>query len=89
MARMKRYDLRLTSEQEATIRQAAEAEGTDLDTFVVTTTVAHAQDVLASRRRFELDDTVWTNFLSTLKRPPTPKPRLQRLFAAPATWDSQ
>ena len=86
---MKRYDLWLASEQDAIIRQAAKAEGTDLDTFVVTTTVAHAQDVLASRRRFELDDTVWTNFLTALNRPPTPKPRLQRLLATHAIWDSE
>lgn len=47
-----RIAVRLTSEQDALIRRAAEAEGTDLTNFTVTATLAHALDVLADRRLF-------------------------------------
>jgi uncharacterized protein (DUF1778 family) len=49
--------LRLTSDQDALIRRAAEVEGTDLTNFTVTATLAHARDVLADRRLFAIDDT--------------------------------
>ena len=41
-----RFAVRLTAEQDALIRRAAEVEGTDLTNFTVTATLAHARDVL-------------------------------------------
>ena len=46
-----RFAVRLTAEQDALIRRAAEVEGTDLTNFTVTATLAHARDVLADRER--------------------------------------
>lgn len=76
-----RFAVRLTSEQDALIRRAAEAEGTDLTNFTVTATLAHARDVLADRRLFVLDDAAWSEFLAVLDRPVSHKPRLEKLFA--------
>lgn len=82
-----RFAVRLTSEQDALIRRAAEAEGTDLTNFTVTATLAHARDVLANRRLFAIDDAAWTEFLAVLDRPVTNKPRLEKLFAEPSVFD--
>lgn len=82
-----RFAVRLTSEQDALIRRAAEAEGTDLTNFTVTATLAHARDVLADRRLFVLDDAAWTEFLAVLDRPVSLKPRLAELFAEPSIFD--
>ena len=83
-----RFAVRLTAEQDALIRQAAEVEGTDLTNFTVTATLAHARDVLADRRLFALDDAAWKKFLVVLERPVSAKPRLAALFAEPTMFDA-
>jgi len=82
-----RFAVRLTSEQDALIRRAAEVEGTDLTNFTVTATLAHARDVLADRRLFAIDDAAWTEFLAVLDRPVSHKPRLEKLFAESSIFD--
>jgi uncharacterized protein (DUF1778 family) len=84
-----RFAVRLTSEQDALIRRAAEVEGTDLTNFTVTATLAHARDVLADRRLFVLDDAAWTEFLAVLDRPVSHKPRLEKLFAEQSIFDAE
>jgi uncharacterized protein (DUF1778 family) len=83
-----RFAVRLTAEQHAFIRRAAEAEGTDLSNFTVTATLAHARDVLADRRLFVLDDSAWNQFMAVLERPVSHKPRLAALFAEPSVFDA-
>jgi uncharacterized protein (DUF1778 family) len=82
-----RFAVRLTPWQDALIRHAAEVEGTDLTTFTVSATVAHARDVLADRRHFLLDDAAWTEFNAILDRPVQIKPALAKLFAKPSLFD--
>lgn len=81
--------MRLTAEQDALIRRAAEVEGTDLTNFTVTATLAHAHSVLADRRLFVLDDAAWTEFLAMLDRPVSHKPQLEKLFAEQSIFDPQ
>jgi uncharacterized protein (DUF1778 family) len=88
-AKTERFAVRLTAEQDALIRRAAEAEGTDLTNFTVTATLAHAREVLADRRLFVLDDAAWTEFLAALDRPVSPKPRLEKLFGEPSVFDAE
>ncbi len=82
-----RLAVRLTSEQDALIRRAAEVEGTDLTNFAVTTLLGRARDVLADRRLFALDDAAWTEFSAALDKPVSRKPRLEKLFAEPSIFD--
>jgi uncharacterized protein (DUF1778 family) len=82
-----RFAVRLTAEQDALIRRAAEVEGTDLTNFTVTATLARARDVLADRRLFTLDDAAWAEFVSVLDRPVSHKPRLAKLFVEPSIFD--
>lgn len=84
-----RIAVRLTSDQDALIRRAAEAEGTDLTNFTVTATLAHARNVLADRRLFALDDIAWTEFLAVLDRPVSHKPRLAKLLAEASVFDDE
>jgi uncharacterized protein (DUF1778 family) len=83
-----RLAVRLTPEQDALIRRAAEVEGTDLTNFTITATLAHARDVLADRRLFVLDHAAWTQFQALLDRPVTHKPRLEKLFAEPRIFEA-
>jgi uncharacterized protein (DUF1778 family) len=84
-----RFAVRLTSEQDALIRCAAEVEGTDLTNFAVTTLLGRARDVLADRRLFVLDDAAWTEFLAVLDRPVSQKPRLEKLFTEQSIFDAE
>lgn len=49
-----RLAMRLTSDQDAVIRRAAEVEGRTITEFSIVATVARAQDVLADQRVFAL-----------------------------------
>lgn len=88
-SKTERFAVRLTPEQDALIRRAAEVQGTDLTNFTVTATLAHAREVLADRRLFVLDDADWGDFLAVLDRPVSPKPRLERLFSEASPFDTE
>jgi uncharacterized protein (DUF1778 family) len=75
-----RLAVRLSSDQDALIRRAAEVEGTSITEFTVAATMTHAIDVLADRRVFPVDDAAWKEFLAALDRPVRHKPRLEKLL---------
>lgn len=82
-----RMAVRLSSEQDALIRHAAEVEGTTVTDFTVAATIEHARDVLADRRAFSLDEAAWSEFLAVLDRPVQHKPRLATLLSEPSIFD--
>jgi uncharacterized protein (DUF1778 family) len=82
-----RLHVRLSSEQDALIRHAAEVEGKTVTDFTVQATVEHARDVLADRRLFRLDDAAWDEFQALLDRPVARKPRLAKLLAKEPPWE--
>jgi uncharacterized protein (DUF1778 family) len=82
-----RLHVRLSSEQDALIRHAAEAEGKNLTDFSVEALVGHARAVLADRRLFRLDDAAWTEFQALLDAPVRSNPRLEKLLATTPPWE--
>jgi uncharacterized protein (DUF1778 family) len=82
-----RLAVRLSSDQDALIRRAAEVAGTSITEFTVDAAVSHARDVLVDRRLFMLDDAAWTEFLAVLDRPVVHKPRLEKLFASESIFE--
>jgi uncharacterized protein (DUF1778 family) len=82
-----RLAVRLSSDQDALIRRAAEVAGTSITEFTVDAAVSHAHDVLLDRRLFMLDDAAWTEFLAVLDRPVVHKPRLEKLFASESIFE--
>lgn len=84
-----RIAVRLSSDQDALIRHAAEVEGTNITEFTVAATMTHAKEVLADRRVFAIDDAAWGDFLAALDRPVSHKPRLEQLFAEPSAFTEQ
>lgn len=81
-----RIAVRLSSDQDALIRRAADVEGTSITEFTVAATMNHASDVLADRRLFAIDDEAWKEFLAALDRPVNHKPGLERLLAGPSIF---
>ncbi|HEX4428663.1 MAG TPA: DUF1778 domain-containing protein [Frankiaceae bacterium] len=82
-----RLAVRASQEQDALIRHAAEVRGETVTEFVVQAAVAHARDVLADRRLFEVDDAAWAEFNAILDRPVQYKPRLGKLFAESSIFE--
>lgn len=82
-----RLAMRLTPDQDALIRDAAAVTGQSLTEFVTTAAVTRAEDTLADRRVFRLDDAAWTEFAAILDRPAKRIPELAELLNEPAPWD--
>jgi uncharacterized protein (DUF1778 family) len=82
-----KLDLRLTSEDEETLKAAAQAAHRSLDEFVLESALERAGETLAGRTRFELDADKWQEFLAALDAPPRDLPRLARLFRESGPFD--
>lgn len=79
--------MRVSQEEGALIRRAAETEGVTVTDFTVRAAVARAGDVLADRRLFGLDDAAWNEFVAILDRPVAYKPRLTELFTEESVFE--
>lgn len=84
-----RIAVRLSTDQDALIRHAAEVEHMNITEFTVAATVNHAIDVLADRRLFAIDDDAWREFVAVLDRPVSHKRRLEKLFAEPSVFTDE
>lgn len=82
-----RLAMRLTPDQDALIRDAAAVNGQSLTEFVTMAAVTRAEDTLADRRLFRLDDAAWAEFSAILDRPAKHIPELAKLLEEPAPWD--
>ena len=78
-----RLNLRASARQDALVRQAAVVVGKNVTEFVLDSACTAAEDVLADRRRFVLDDAAWKRFMRALDRPVRAKPRLRALLREP------
>ncbi len=75
-----RLNLRATPKQDALIRLAAQATSKTVTDFVLDSASNAAEQILADRRWFMLDDDAWTAFEDLLERPAVLKPRLKKLL---------
>ena len=76
-----RINVRLAQSQATLIRRAAEADNKSLSEFVIGSAATAAEQVLADRRWFTVDDATWRAFEELLERPAVYKPRLAELLA--------
>jgi len=84
-----RLAMRLTPDQDALIRDAAAVTGQSLTDFVTIAAVARAEDTLADRRVFRLDDAAWAEFSAILDRPAQRVPELARLLDEQVPWETE
>lgn len=82
-----RLAVRLTPDQDALIRDAAAVSGQSLTDFVTTAAVVRAEDTLADRRIFRLDEAAWAEFSAILDRPAQRIPELAELLNEQAPWN--
>jgi uncharacterized protein (DUF1778 family) len=78
-----RLNLRLNGEDDALLRQAAQALGQSVSEFMTNSAVERAHEVLADQRHFVLDAETWDRFVAALDSPAEPDPALVALFSRP------
>ena len=82
----RRLDLRLTEEQDALIRRAAEQDARSISDFVLSAATLEAQRRLADQRFFMLNEEDHARFEEILEASPTDDPKLRRLFDRPSPF---
>jgi len=83
-----RWNMRVAEDVDAVVRLAAEQTDQPLTDFVVQAARTVAEDTLADRRVFRLDQSAWDEFIETLDRPARPIPELARLLSTPSVFDA-
>jgi uncharacterized protein (DUF1778 family) len=81
-----RLALRLSQEQDALIRLAADASGSTLSEFGVAALMGRAHEILADQRLFLLDTAAWQEFEALLDAPVRLRPGLSKLFSRPDSF---
>lgn len=82
-----RLNIRASARQETLIREAAAVSGKSMTEFVLDSACSTAEQILADRRQFVVDDAAWARFMEALDRPPTTKRRLQDLLETASVLD--
>ena len=82
----RRLDLRLTEEQDALIRRAAEQDTRSISDFVLSAATLEAQRRLADQRFFMLNEEDHARFEEILESSPTDDPKLRKLFDRPSPF---
>ena len=86
-SKKERIDIRTTEKVKKLLQQAAAASHKNVSEFLLEHGLIAAQETLADRRLFVLDDEQWQAFQSALDAPAQEKPRLARLLKEPSIFD--
>jgi uncharacterized protein (DUF1778 family) len=78
--RRHRLEVRVTPEQDALIRQAADLEDTTVTAFVLDTVTSKAKRVVKQHQDLVLSNDAFDRFLAELDKPAKPVPELVELF---------
>jgi len=82
-----KFDIRLSREEEAVIKQAASLQHTSPTSFIRQQAVVAAEAVVHDQTRFVVTDKQWQAIEEALCQPAKVLPRLQRKPAQPDEWD--
>ncbi len=86
-SKIQRWNMRVTEDVDAIVRLAAKQTDQPLTDFVVQAARVVAEDTLADRRVFRLDETAWDEFVAMLDQPARPVPALARLLSRASVFD--
>ena len=82
-----RIDVRLSPSSKALLQEAAKASHKNVSEFILEAGIVAANQALAERRLFLLDEARWNEFQEILDRPVQKKPRLSKLLNEPGVLD--
>jgi len=87
LSKSERIDVRASAPIKQLLQEAARACHKNVSEFLLDAGITAANQTLADRRRFELDETSWAAFQQALDRPVHTKPRLAKLLTKPGVLD--
>lgn len=82
-----RIDVRASAPVKQLLQEAARACHKNVSEFLLDAGITAANQALADRLRFELDETQWELFQKALDRPVSAKPNLKKLLTQPGVLD--
>ena len=82
-----RIDVRASAQVKQLLQEAARVRHKNVSEFLLEAGIIAAEQALAERSRFELDEALWKQFLEVLDRPVQCKPALERLLTQPGVLD--
>ncbi len=85
--RSERIDVRTSTSLKRLLQQAAQAANKTVSEFMLDSALTVANETLADRRMFLLDEARWKAFIAALDQPPQPRPRLERLLREPGVFE--
>ncbi len=85
--RTERIDIRTDAAAKRILQEAARASHKKLSDFLLENGLAAAEQTLADRRLFVLNDGHWKKFQAALDRPVKRKPRLAKLLIGKTVFD--
>lgn len=83
LSKTERIDVRASSSVKLLLQEAARSSHKSVSEFLLDAGVIAANQALADRRHFVLDDDQWQAFQQALDRPVLAKPRLKKLLSEP------
>jgi uncharacterized protein (DUF1778 family) len=82
-----RIDIRASAAAKELLQEAARACHKNVSEFILEASIMAANQALADRRHFRLDDSKWALFQQALDKPVQVKPRLKKLLTQPGILD--
>lgn len=87
LSKSERIDVRASVQVKQLLQNAARACHKNVSEFLLDAGIVAANQALAERNRFELDEAQWQAFQQALEGPVQHKPRLKKLLAEPGVLD--
>lgn len=87
LSKSERIDVRASAPIKQLLQDAARSCHKSVSEFLLDAGITAANQALADRRRFQLDDAQWEEFQQALERPVQSKPRLAELLDKPGLLD--
>lgn len=87
IAKTERIDVRATVSVKQLLQEAARSCHKNVSEFLLDAGIIAANQALADRRHFVLNDEQWETFRQALDRPVQSKPRLRKLLSEPGVLD--
>jgi uncharacterized protein (DUF1778 family) len=86
-SKSERIDVRASTAVKQLLQEAARACHKNVSEFLLEAGIIAANQALANRRHFGLDNAQWEMFRQALDRPVKSKPRLKKLLTQPGVMD--
>lgn len=83
LSKTERIDVRATASVKQLLQEAAHACHKNVSEFLLDAGITAANQALAERRHFVLNDEQWEAFQQALDRPVQTRPRLKKLLSEP------